>query len=294
VQDPDVAAVVGVVNSSVAQGIRDSFDESKKLLIVAGAGSNAVTGASKSNYVWRTSYSTDQLTGPLGTYVASQTKGGSVFVIAADYSAGHEQVGAFQKTFEAAGGKVAGSAYTPFGTTSNYQPYLAQIRQTGATAVFAFYAGSESVAFVKQYQEFGLGGSLPLYAPGSLTDSSVLSAEGDAGIGIETSQNYTATLDTDRNKKFVQSYQAAYKALPTFSAVDAYDACLSLDQALAKGTTGDDLVAGLAGITAVESPRGDFKFGPDHNPVQNMYLLKVRKGANGPENAVVDTLPKAS
>src|SRR5687768_3455832 len=42
------AVVVGVVNSATALGLRDFFTESKKPLIVANAGADAITGANKS------------------------------------------------------------------------------------------------------------------------------------------------------------------------------------------------------------------------------------------------------
>ena len=39
-------------------------------------------------------------------------------------------------------------------------------------------------------------------------------------------------------------------------AVQAYDAAAMLDQALASGTTGEAIVAGLEGVGEVDSPRG--------------------------------------
>ena len=69
---------------------------------------------------------------------------------------------------------MAGAELTPFGTTTNFQPYLARIQRSGARAVYCFYAGAEAVAFVKQYRQFGLAGRIPLYCSGFVTEGGVL------------------------------------------------------------------------------------------------------------------------
>lgn len=166
VTQDQVTAVVGVVNSATALGLRDFFHESKKPLLVANAGADDVTGARKSEYVWRTSFANGKVAAPLGPAVAKEAKGG-VYLIAADYAAGREMIAGFRKTFEAAGGKVAGEEYTPFGKTQDFQPFLSAIRGSDAKAVYAFYAGAEAVSFVKQYKQFGLAGSTRCTAPGS-------------------------------------------------------------------------------------------------------------------------------
>jgi branched-chain amino acid transport system substrate-binding protein len=141
VTQDQVNAVVGVVNSATALGLRDFFDESKKLLVVANAGADAITGARKSDYIWRTSFSNGIVAATLGPAVAKEVKG-KVYLIAPDYAAGREMAAGFRKSFEAAGGEVAGEKFTPFGTTQDFQPYLSAIRGSGAKAVWTFYSGA--------------------------------------------------------------------------------------------------------------------------------------------------------
>ena len=100
-----------------------------------------------------------------------------------------------------AGGTVAGSEFTPFGKTTNFQPYLARIERSGAKAVYCFYAGAEAVAFVKQYQQFGLASKIPLYCSGFATEGGVLKAQGDAALGIKTSLHYSDQIDNPTNTK---------------------------------------------------------------------------------------------
>ncbi|MGH3389426.1 MAG: ABC transporter substrate-binding protein, partial [Actinomadura sp.] len=155
VTQDQATAVVGVVNSATALGLRDFFHESKRPLLVANAGADAISGDRKSEYVWRTSFANGKVGGALGPAVADEVEG-SVYLIAPDYAAGRESVAGFRKTFEAAGGKIAGEKYTPFGKTQDFEPFLSAIRNSDAKAVYGFYAGAEAVNFVKQYRQFGL------------------------------------------------------------------------------------------------------------------------------------------
>jgi branched-chain amino acid transport system substrate-binding protein len=288
VQQDRVNAVVGVVNSAVALGVRNTFVEAKVPLIIANAGADALTAA-PSPYVWRTSFSNGAVNAAMGADVAKNTAGKSVYLLAPDYAAGHEQIAGFKKTFVAAGGKVAGERYSPFGTTQDFQPYLSAAQQSGASAIYAFYAGAEAVAFVKQYKAFGLSAKLPLYGPGFLTEGGVLAAEGDAALGVQTGLQYSNQLATPANKAFVTAYQNAYHVLPSTYAVQAYDAAAVLDKAAANGG-GSALANALGSVGTVDSPRGPWHFNTHHDPVQQYYLRKVERVHGQFANVVVGPL----
>lgn len=286
----EVDAVVGIVNSGTALGVRDLFEEAQIPLIIANAGADAITGEQSSDYVWRTSFSNGDVAAALGAYVHETCA--SAFLIAPDYAAGKEHTAGFERTFTEAGGSVAGSVFPPFGTTTNYQPFLAQITQSGAECVYSFFAGAEAVAFTRQYSELGV--TLPLYSSGFLTEGGVLAAAGEAAVGLETSLHYSDQIDSPRNSKFVAAYQEAYSEPPTVYAVQAYDAAQALDLALAGGATdGPGLVQGLQGIESIDSPRGSFSFSEGHGPDQAYYLRRVEQGQEGPVNVVVRELDGA-
>jgi len=290
IQQDKVTTLVGIVNSAVALGVRDLVTDARIPLIVANAGANAITGERRSDYVWRTSFTNGEVAAALGAYVAGQVKDGKVFLAAPDYTAGKEATAGFQEAFEAAGGSVAGTELTPFGTTTNFQPYLARIQRSGAKAVYCFYAGAEAVAFVKQYQQFGLSSKVPLYCSGFVTEGGVLKAQGDAALGIQGSLHYSDQLDNPTNEKFVADYSSKYGESPTVYAVQAYDAAAVLDRALAKGTGGDAIVEGLKGIGEIDSPRGPWRFDDGHGPDQIYYLRTTEEQEGRIVNAVVRPL----
>lgn len=291
VTQDQVSAVVGIVNSATALGVKDTFVQSEVPLIIANAGANDIT-ADASPYIWRTSFVNGAVGASLGEAVANKVGDGSVYLITSDYAAGQEMVGGFAEAFEAAGGKVAGEAYTPFGTTSDWQPYLSKIRNSGASAVFSFYAGAEAVNFVKQYAAFGLAGDLPLYGTGFLTEGGVLEAQGDAALGTQTSLHYSDSIDSARNQEFVEAYQAAYDELPTVYAVQAYDAAAVLDAAIegAEAVDGAGIATALADVGEIDSPRGAWSFDENHDPDQPYYLREVQKTDAGFGNVVVSDL----
>lgn len=285
-----VSAVVGIVNSSTALGIKESMISSKVPFIAANAGADEL--ADGSEYLWRTSFTNGAVGEAMGKALAEQLDGGSVYLMASGYAAGEESIAGFTESFEAAGGEIAGTSLTPFGTTSDFQPFLTKAQNSGADAIYSFYAGAEAVSFVQQYASFGLKKSMPLYGAGFLTEGGVLAAQGDAAVGVRTALHYTDQIDTPENQEFVDAYTSAYDAAPTVYSVQAYDAAAALDLALeqADGTSGEDIAAALGEVGEIESPRGAWSFDEDHNPDQPYFLREVESGQGGLVNTVVDEI----
>jgi branched-chain amino acid transport system substrate-binding protein len=282
-----------VISSAVALGAKDMVAEAKKLMIVANAGAGAITGAARNPYIWRTSFTNAQVASVMGKHLAGKADVGPVYLLAPDYAAGAEVIRGFKTTFEAGGGKIAGEAKTPFGKTQDFQPFLTGIQSSGAKATFCFYAGAEAIAFVKQYAQFGLSTSIPLYGSGFLTEgSAVLAAQGDAAIGVQTTLHYSPELDNPANKEFVAAWKAKYSDTPAVYAVQMWDAAGVLNRVLATATAldGDSLSKAMAAVGTIDdSPRGAWSF-DGQSPKQKMYLRKVEKRDSGLVNTVVADL----
>jgi len=286
IKQEKVLAVSGVVNSAVMNAVKGLFEEAQIPLVGANASPTDLKGM---KYIWRTSYVNDEPGIALGAHVASKVDG-PVYLLAADYAAGKDEVSGFKSTFT---GKVAGEEYTPFPGTTNFQPYLSKIKTAGAKAVFCFYAGSAAVDFVKQYKQFGLG-DVPLYAPGFLTEGGALKGQGDAAVGVYTSMNYSADLDNPANKKFAADYRTKAGAPPTTYAMASFDAAAVLDKAIAaagKDVTSQSLAQQIGKVSLPDSPRGSWQFNANGTPKQKWYLRQVRKDGDTLANAVVGDLP---
>jgi branched-chain amino acid transport system substrate-binding protein len=292
-QNDKVDVLVGIVNSAVALGSKDMIAEAKKLLIVGNAGAGAITGAARNPYIWRTSFTNAQVSSVMGKHLAAQGNVGPVYVTAPDYAAGAEAIKGFRTAFEAGGGKIAGEAKpAAFGKTQDYQPFLAGIQASGAKATFAFYSGAEAIAFVKQYAQFGLSTQIPLYASGFLTEGSVLAAQGDAAVGIQSTLHYSTELETPANKEFVSAWKTKFNATPAVFSVQMWDCASVLNRALATATAldGDSLSKAMGTVGTIDdSPRGPWSF-EGQSPKQKFYLRRVEKRGTEYINAVVADL----
>jgi branched-chain amino acid transport system substrate-binding protein len=291
-QSDQADVVVGLVNSATALAAAPYVVRAKKLLVVANAGAADITGRARSPYIWRTSFQNAQIAAALGPYLARENVPGGVFLIAPDYAAGSEARVGFKVAFEAAGGVIAAQAGPEFGTTQDYRPYLQQIRDSGAGAVFCFFAGAEAVRFVQQYADFGLHATTPLYGSGFLTEGGVLEAQAEAAVGVRTSLFYSDKLQNPANSAFVEAYRGTYKAAPTCYSVSMWDAAAVLDRALrtTSGLDGDALSAALGQVGPIEdSPRGPWEF-DGQSPKQMMYLRAVEGTPPALSNNVVAEL----
>jgi len=293
-QSDQVDVLVGIVNSSTALGVKNMVAEAKKLLVITNAGANDITGAARSPYIWRTSFSNSQVSGAMGKYLAGSAK--TAYAIAPDYAAGAEAIAGFSNAFKAGGGSVLGESKPAFGKTQDYQPFISKIQASGAQAAFCFFAGAEAVSFVKQYAQFGLSSKIPLYGSGFLTEGGVLTGQGDAAVGVQTALHYTSELDNAANKEFRSAYRAKYNAAPTVYAVQTWDAANVLNRALrtATGLQGDALATAFGSIGTVDdSPRGAWSF-DGQSPKQTFYLRKVEKHGDALVNVVVTDLGTSS
>jgi len=295
-QSDGVDVVVGVVNSATALGVRDAIAESKKILIVANAGAADITGKARSPYIWRSSFTNAQISSAMGTHLAQSGFKDGVYAIAPDYTAGTEVIAGFTKAFEAGGGKVVGQAKPALGKTSDYQPFLSGIQSSGAKATFCFFSGAEAITFVRQYAQFGLAKTIPLYGSGFLTEGNVLPQQADAALGVQTTLHYTDQLDNPANKDFVAKYSAKYGESPSCFSVQAWDAANVLNRALrsAPAVDGDTISAALGGVGTIEdSPRGPWTF-EGQTPRQTIYLRRVERTGGKLVNGVVQDLGQQS
>jgi branched-chain amino acid transport system substrate-binding protein len=287
-----VDILTGPVHSGILMGMRDKVHNSKTILIVSNAGADAISRERCSKWIFRTSFSNWQPNQPMGGWVAKNVSK-DVFIMAPNYQAGKDQLGAFKETFVPAGGKLVGEDYPKLGET-DYAPYLTKVRQSGAKAVYAFFSGTDAVNFVKQYASFGLKQTIKLTGAGFLTEPDVLPAQGGSALGVITGHFYTPLLDNTTNHKFVKDFREKYFGkMPDGFACQGYDTAEVIVRAV-KAVNGntqdkDKLVAAIEKVE-FDSPRGHFRFDPkSHNVIQPfIYVREVREVYGGLNNVPID------
>ncbi len=268
--------VVGPVFSNVLQAIVKPVTDSGAFLISPNAGTSNFAGKQCNPNLFVTSYQNDQVHEVLGKY--AQEKGyKSAFLLAPNYQAGKDSIAGFRRDYK---GNVVEEDYTPLGQL-DFSAELAKVASDKPEVFFTFMPGGMGVNLVKQWKQAGL--DVP-FLSAFTTDESTLPAEKDDAIGDLGGANWAPDLDNPQNKAFVAAYEAAYGAVPGTYAMQAYDAALLIDSAVkavgGKVSDRDALRAALAKADFT-SLRGKFKFGANHYPIQDFYLVKVAKRPDG-------------
>ncbi|HEU0146618.1 MAG TPA: ABC transporter substrate-binding protein [Bradyrhizobium sp.] len=270
--------VVGPIFSNMLQAIHRPVTENKTFLISPNAGPSSYAGKECSPFFYVTSYQNDQVHEILGK-VAQDRGYKRVYLLVPNYQAGRDSVAGFKLDYK---GEIAEESYVPLNTL-DFQPELSKISSQKPDAVFTFMPGGMGVNLVKQYKQAGLTDSIPVLSAFTV-DESTLPAQQDAAVGMFGGANWAPNLDNPANKKFVAGYEAAYNSVPGTYAMQAYDAALLIESAI-KAVNGDlgnkDAVAAALRKADFTSLRGGFKFNTNGYPIQDFYLTKVAKRADG-------------
>jgi branched-chain amino acid transport system substrate-binding protein len=280
VEQDEVAFVTGIVSSGVLVGVRDYFDETKKLLICSNAGANDLSRGLKTPYIWRTSFTNWMPNWPVGTW-AAENVGKRAYISVPDYAAGENTVTSFQNSFEAAGGEVIGVQRTPFPNMGDPAPFIAELADAAPDLVYSFYSGGAAVTFVKAYGEFGLAGNIPLMCSGFMVEEDVLPAQGNAALGTRSGLHWSLLLDNEENKAFTAAYKERTDRDANVFAVQGYDTGRVIVEMLnaVEGDTSnvDNMIEALSGVS-FNSPRGPFSLDANSQaPRQKIYLREVQE-----------------
>jgi len=295
VESDKVAFLGGVVSSSVAYALRDYVVEKNIPYVVSVSSADGLTQQLAAPNIFRTNSSGSQASHPFGKRLYDKGYRRLVLV-ATGYAAGFEQTGGIARTFTQAGGKIVQTLYPPLGT-ADFAPFLSSIKVKDADAVAAVFAGSEAIKFVKQYDEYGLKGTLPLVASSMLTDDMILEAQGKSALGILSSSHYSARVKTPKNEAFVKAYQKRFGRTPTFYSEGSYVAARAIGEAI-KALNGDvsdktKVNKTLAGVKFA-APRGAFRFDDYRSPVHDIYVFEVKRVDGKLVNEPVAKVPDVS
>ncbi|HSG65464.1 MAG TPA: ABC transporter substrate-binding protein, partial [Gammaproteobacteria bacterium] len=164
--------------------------------------------------------------------------------------------------------------------------------------VYMAFAGANGLRFMRQYEEFGLHGTIPLLGGMTSADESLLRNMSNEALGVVTSSFYSAELDYPANRRFVAAMREAYDVDPGYYAVSAYLEAMVLAAALEQvgGQTDDKaaLMAALRAVTLEDSPRGYVSFDELGNVIGNVHILEVQRRDGRLVNAPIKTYENVS
>src|SRR5437867_3154865 len=208
VEHDNVHILAGLLFGHIGYAVAAKAEEFKIPFLCTVAASDDLTQRLRYHWVIRTGWASSQPSHPFGEYVVKTLGYRKVAVIGSDYAFGWELIGGFQKSFEEAGGQVVQKLWIPLGAM-DLAPYISKLRRD-VDAVMEMAAGASALQFVRQYQEAGLKGRIPLIAGGPAVDEAFLPSMGDEALGILSPLIYSAALDTPANRRFVTEYRKKF------------------------------------------------------------------------------------
>jgi len=275
IESDKIDFVVGYIWSNVLLASLKPLVDAKTFTIVTNAGASQLAGELCSPYVFSTSWNNDQTPQAVGLYM-NQKGVKTAFLIGPNYAAGKDMLEGVASTFK---GQIVGRELTRWPDQLDFSAELSKARAAKPDAIFAFYPSGPGIQFITQYAQSGLKGQIPLYTAFTIDELSLPRLK-DLAVGIPGAQEWVNDLPNETNKRFVTDYKQKYKSSPSFYGAQTYDAVALIDSALK--TVKNDVSKKEELRKALEkadfkSVRGDFKFGPNHIPIQNFYLQDAVK-----------------
>jgi branched-chain amino acid transport system substrate-binding protein len=281
IQSDKVDILTGIIWSNLAMAVVPNAVNQGIFYLSPNAGPSALAGPQCHENYFNVAWQNDNLHEAAGAY-ATDAGYKNVFIMAPNYPAGTDALTGFKRFYK---GELANEVYTKLGQT-DYAAEIAQIRASGADAVFFFLPGGMGIAFMKQYAQSGV--DVPLIGPAFSFSQDILAAVGDAALGVKNTSQWSKDLDNPTNKAFVESFQAEYGRLPSLYASQGFDTANLILSALSKASVKDkDAFREALRAADFNSTRGDFKFGPNHHPIQDIYVREVIKEGDVLTNKIV-------
>ena len=159
VERDEVDIVTGYIWSNVLLASVNTVLDAGKILISANAGPSQLAGAGCNQNFFNVSWQNDQTPMALG-HVLNERGVEDLYIIAPNYAAGKDMVAGVERTFS---GNVVGKDLTTWPSQIDWAAEFTKVKAAAPDAVFTFYPGGHGPAFIKQYEQAGLG-DIPLYS----------------------------------------------------------------------------------------------------------------------------------
>jgi branched-chain amino acid transport system substrate-binding protein len=273
-----VAAIVDLVNSSVALAVQELARDKNVTIMPAGAASPLLTGAVCLPNSFQWGFNTYALARTLAEGVVKR-QGKNWFFVTADYTFGHDLERDARAAIAASGGSVIGGVRAPF-MASDFSSFLLTAQASGADVIALANAGNDFSNSVKQANEFGLTSSRQKVVGLWATASSVRSAGLATTQGMLITESFYWDLD-ERTRAFSQRFFAARKMMPSQVQAAVYSAVFNLLRAIEQaGTTEAKAVSeAMRSIPIDDMFARHATVRADGSLAHDMYLFQVKSPA---------------
>ncbi|MDR3497282.1 MAG: ABC transporter substrate-binding protein [Ancalomicrobiaceae bacterium] len=219
-------------------------------------------------------------------YWLSKVKGlKKIYMIGEDYSYPYNQAGGFKRGFLRGGGVEVTTVWHPV-PTSDYSSIISSIPlDKKYDAVLYNGAGSDAVAFVKQYVEFGMQSKIPLLGQSNTFEKPDLDSMPQQIVGAYSAHLTADDMNTPNWNKFRDAFQKRWQHSPSAASEFAYGSMELILRAI-KARNGDvtdkaALAAAMHKVDLSDEPRGPVALDEYNAAIENVYIREVAVGSDG-------------
>lgn len=276
IQRDKVAALSGAFCSSATLAVMP-VAENYKIPLVTGVSSSASLTEKGNRWFFRATETDALLAKSFAKILFEQLKLRKVAYIGVNDDWGRGGVAEFEKQMTALGATTVMKEFFEHGT-SDFYTILTKLKASGADGAFVAAETQDGSIFVKQKAEFGL--QLKVFGVGSWATADFMKLTGASSEGIYAAVPYASTMDTPKNKAFVEAYTARYKEAPGKYSAAGYNAINILAAAINRaGSTDAEKIREALTKTNYEGPNGKFVFDAKGQASGfNVVLVQLQKG----------------
>jgi branched-chain amino acid transport system substrate-binding protein len=271
-----VDMITDLTTSSVALAVQGIAAEKKKIDIVVGAVTSAITGSACSPYGFLWARDTHALAVSTGGALV-KTGGDTWYFITVDYAFGHAMEEDASRVIEAGGGQVLGHVLYPL-NAPDFSSFLLQAQSSKAKVIGLANGGTDAVNSIKQAAEFGVVAGGQRLAAFALTAAEVHGLGLQAAQGLVLAENYYWDLN-DRTREFGERYYKRTGRMPNTIQAGTYSATLQYLKAVkAAGTKDTDaVVKKLKELPVDDAFTSNGHVQANGRMVSDLYLFQVKK-----------------
>jgi branched-chain amino acid transport system substrate-binding protein len=271
-----VDMITDLNNSSVALAVQGIAADKKKIDIVVGSATPALTGSACASYGFQWAFDTHALAVSTGGALV-KTGADTWYFITVDYAFGHALEQDTRDIITASGGKVLGRVLYPL-NTPDFSSFLLQGQSSKAKIVGLANAGQDTVNSVKQAAEFGI------VAGGQRLAALLMTLAEVHGLGLEAAQGLVLTESyywdlNERTREFGERFFKRIGRMPNMVHAGVYSATLQYLKAVkAAGTKNADAVAKkLKELPVDDAFTSNGRVQANGRMVSDLYLFEVKK-----------------
>jgi branched-chain amino acid transport system substrate-binding protein len=226
-----VPVIIGAGGSSVTLALAPIAERRKVVLFSPSSTADAIKDAG--DYVFRNVPSNNTQGDSAAAFARKQLTASNAAIFQMNNDYGLSLGSSFKAAFEAAGGKIVSVASYDAGT-ADFRGELAKIRDLAPDVVFFPGYAEDSGLILKQARELGIKSTF-IGGDGSYSPT-LIKVAGPAAEGSYYTVMGMAVGSADQKiDRFIAAYKAKYGTAPQLSSAYAYDALLTIAEAIRRG-----------------------------------------------------------